>query len=759
MNFEKIPQELKVLKQWVCWCGDKLPKNPHTGGNAQSNNPSTWGTFEQALEAVARYKFSGVGFMFAPPYFGVDLDKCIDDTDFVDEFVETLQSYTEISRSGNGIHIICKGVLPQGSRRKGNIEMYSEGRYFIMTGNLYNPKYTKIVDCTEKIKPLHAKYLPSIKPAAAPQEFVRLEMNDEEIIRKARECKTGSLFQLLYSGQWEGLYDSQSSADMAFCNILAFWTQRNKEQMDRIFRSSGLMRPKWDRVQSGTTYGNITLEKAISSCTQVYEPKIAQDDTSIALKFFGDTPRASVAVPRNSYDMTDTGNAQRFRDKYKGQIRYNYNRKCWYYWTGKKWQRDEVGAIKSLADTIVNDLKIEAFSCDDEDMQKAKLKFANRTANSAPKSAMITEAQHLEGIPVMPDELDAYSQYLNCQNGVVNLSTGELIPHDPAFLMTKICNAEYDMSGKAPKLWLSFLDDITNGDKELQRYLQKCVGYSLTGDTSEQCVFFLYGMGNNGKSTFLETLANIMGDYAANTQPETLMMKKSDGVNTDIARLKSARLVSSEEPTEGIRLNEGLVKQLSGGGKVTCRFLFGDEFEYEPEFKIWLATNHKPIIRGTDTGIWRRIRLIPFQVNIPKEKVDKMLKYKLSNESAQILRWAVEGCILWQKEGLGLPTVVEAATAEYRTEMDLLSVFIENCVVITNDESEKIPASELYTVYKAWARENKEYEMTNRKFGAEIAKKLPDKKRMGTGMFYIGAHLSEEGDGFVTKNYKFEDFS
>ena len=133
----------------------------------------------------------------------------------------------------------------------------------------------------------------------------------------------------------------------------------------------------------------------------------------------------------------------------------------------------------------MNDLKIEAFSCDDEDMQKAKLKFANRTANSAPKSAMITEAQHLEGIPVMPDELDAYSQYLNCQNGVVNLSTGELIPHDPAFLMTKICNAEYDMSGKAPKLWLSFLDDITNGDKELQRYLQKCVGYMRNQDIQE----------------------------------------------------------------------------------------------------------------------------------------------------------------------------------------------------------------------------------------------------------------------------------
>ena len=142
--YESIPSELKLVKNWVCWCGDKLPKNPYTGGNAQSNNQQTWGTFQDALDAIEKYKFDGVGFMFAPPYFGVDLDKCIDNTDFIDEFVEGLQSYNEISRSGKGIHIICKGKLPEGGRRKGNVEMYSEGRYFIMTGNMYNPSYRKI---------------------------------------------------------------------------------------------------------------------------------------------------------------------------------------------------------------------------------------------------------------------------------------------------------------------------------------------------------------------------------------------------------------------------------------------------------------------------------------------------------------------------------------------------------------------------------------------------------------------------------------
>ena len=170
-----IPQELIELKQWVCWSGDKIPKNPMTGGNAMSNNPSTWGDYQTACEAVKKYHFDGVGFMFAPPYFGVDLDKCLDDTDFVDEFVEGLRSYNEISKSGSGIHIICKGKLPEGNRRRGKVEMYSEGRYFIMTGNQYNSKYSEIIDCTERIKILHSKYLPDLTPATVKDtQFIRL---------------------------------------------------------------------------------------------------------------------------------------------------------------------------------------------------------------------------------------------------------------------------------------------------------------------------------------------------------------------------------------------------------------------------------------------------------------------------------------------------------------------------------------------------------------------------------------------------------
>lgn len=762
---ENIPQELRKVKQWVCWTGsDKVPKNPYTGGNAQSNNPDTWSSFKQAVEACEKYRFDGIGFMFAPPYFGVDLDHCLDNVDFCDEFVETLQSYAEISRSGSGIHIICKGTLPDGSRRKGNVEMYSSGRYFICTGNVYNAAYKEVKDCTDTIKILHNKYLPSAVPKAELRPNIVTDISDQEVIDKARNSRSGQLFNMLYSGSWESLYASQSEADLAFCNQLAFWTARNAEQMDRIFRTSRLFRAKWDSKRGGDTYGNITIQRACANCNDVYEPHKYSDDTALAIAFFRDGKVGVTDTKKaEAYDQTDTGNAHRLYDRFGKIIRYSFNRKKWYFWTGKMWALDESGEIKKLADEICEDLKREAWNVQDEDLQEKALKFAKKTASSNSKEAMIKECQHIEDIPASPDDFDAYTDYLNCQNGIVNLRNGELIPHDSSFMMSKICNAEYDTTGGKPKRWLEFLDEVTKGDKHLQDYIQKCIGYSISGSNKEQCAYFLYGMGNNGKSTFLDTIADLLGTYAANAQPDTIMLQSrigssGGGANSDIARLKSARFVTCEEPTEGVRLNEGLLKQLTGGSKVTCRFLYGDEFEYTPEFKIWVATNHKPTVRGTDIGIWRRIKLIPFEVNIPKDKVDKNLKYKLRQEFPQILAWAVEGCIKWQREGLEEPERVVEATKDYKQEMDLIAGFIDQCLMIDYDTDNKIMASDLFAIYSQWAKRNNEFEMSSKKFFMEVAKKIPDKGRNGRGIYYSKIRLTQYAEGLQTKQYRIEDF-
>jgi putative DNA primase/helicase len=759
---ENIPDELRRVAQWVCWVGsDKIPKNPHTGKNAKSNDSSTWGTFEEAINACIEYHFDGLGFMFAPPYFGVDLDHCIDRVDFCDEFVETLQSYAEVSKSGSGLHIICKGSLPDGARRKDGVEMYASGRYFICTGNLYNENYKEVRDCTESIKILHSKYLPSETPKIETRRYEAVDLDDQEVIDKARNCRTGYLFNMLYSGNWQGVYSSQSEADLALCNQLAFWTQKNSAQMDRIFRTSGLYRKKWDERRGGETYGAITIGKACASCADVYEPK-RYNETDLAFALFKDGKVGVDEGAKKDYDMTDTGNAHRLYDKFGMSIKYSYNRKKWLYWDGKVWRIDDSGEIKKLADSICDDIKREAFMEQDEKTQMDLLKWANRTASSKGKEAMIKECQHLSGIPASPDDFDVYTDYLNCQNGIVNLRNGELIPHDSYFMMSKVCYSEYDSTNKKPELWLKFLDDVTNGNKELQDYIQKCVGYSLSGSVREQCAYFLYGMGNNGKSTFLDVISDLLGGYSSNVQPETIMMKRfgDGGANSDIARLKSARFVTSEEPTEGVRLNEGLLKQLTGGSKITCRFLYGDEFEYSPEFKIWVATNHKPVIRGTDLGIWRRIKLIPFEVTIPKEKVDKNIKWKLRKEFPQILHWAVEGCIKWQKEGIEDPPCVLEAVKDYKKEMDLLAGFIDQCIEIDYTCDEKIMGSELFSIYSKWARENKEYEMSSKKFFIEITKKLPDKGRDAKGIFWKNVKMTEYAKTLMStdRQYRISDF-
>ena len=765
-KIENIPAEIKGVKQWVCWVGqDKVPKNPANGKNAQSNNPQTWGTFEQACKACEVFNLDGIGFMFAEPYFGVDLDHCMDKLDFVDEFVETLQSYAEISKSGNGIHIICKGKLPEGNRRKGGVEMYSEGRYFICTGNIYNANYTEIRDCTESIKVLHTKYLPTAVPKARVQRTTVVDLDDAEIIDKARNCRSGSLFNMLYSGSWEGLFPSQSEADLALCNQLAFWTGRNEAQMDRIFRTSGLMRTKWDQRRGGDTYGNITIGKACASCVEVYEPRKYNDDTSLAIAFFQDgRVGARVEQSGKSYDATDTGNAHRLYDKFGHILKYSYNRKKWYFWTGKVWTLDESGEVKKLADEVCEDLKREAWNIQDSELQEKAIKFAKRTAGSSAKEAMVKECQHLFDIPAAPEDFDAYTDYMNCQNGIINLRNGELMPHDNNFMMSKIACTEYDIHRNKPERWLRFLDDVTGGDAELQEYIQRSVGYSISGSNAEQCAYFLYGMGNNGKSTFLDTIADIMGNYAMNVQPDTLMLQSrlgsaGGGANSDIARLKSARFITCEEPTEGMRLNEGLLKQLTGGSRVTARHLYGDEFEFTPEFKIWVATNHKPTIRGTDFGIWRRIKLIPFEVNIPADKVDKNLKYKLREEFPQILAWAVEGCMKWQQDGLHEPSRVLDATKEYKHEMDLIAGFIEQCVIIDYSATHHIMAADLFSVYRQWAKENNEYEMSSKKFFMEVQKKLPEKGRSGKGIFYGKIQLTDYAKDICPRQYRFEDFT
>ena len=758
--YELIPDELKALPRWVCWRAvpdpkshsgiSKQPVNPRTGGMARSNDPTTWTDFETAAAAAVDY--AGIGFMFYESgYIGIDIDDRPEELDayrngdnctIFGQMNDALQTYAEFSQSGNGIHFIGRGTLPDKdfNNHDAGVEMYTGARFFVMTGNLCT-EYVDIADITATVKPYYEKYRTKSKSkASAPAKQLPLtgcSMSAQEVIDRASRSRQGQKFSALYAGDTTG-YNSNSEADMALCNMLAFWCQGDLQLMDEIFRSSGLMREKWDRKQSGTTYGAITLQKAVDGLSAVYA-ETEPSDSGYAVVIQKSMQQGAPRIQGKMYRFDDTGNAERLFDAFGDMLCFCYTDKKWLYYYEGKWYTDNIGYIRQLADsaTMLQEQERILYA-HDEELLKAFDRHLKKSRSFAGKTNMIREAEHYA--PILPQNLDRNKAVIGVKNGIIDLKTGELLPHDREAYLTKQCPVIYNPDAPDPKLWLRFLSDIFGGDPYMLDYIQKCVGYSLTGSTSEQCAFFLFGTGRNGKSTFLEIVRGILGDYATNIQPQTIMVnpKSGNAPSSDIARLKGARLVTSVEPNEGMRLDEGLLKQLTGDDVVTARKMFSEEFEFKPEFKLWMATNHKPLIRGTDTGIWRRIHLIPFEVQIPLDRVDKKLKYKLVKESEGILKWAVQGCIRWQNEGLSMPQKVLEAVREYQHEMDVISTFMDACCIAEGEAK----ASRLYAVYAKWAEEHNEYLMSSTKFGTELIKREGiGKKKARDGLYYTGISL------------------
>lgn len=428
--------------------------------------------------------------------------------------------------------------------------------------------------------------------------------------------------------------------------------------------------------------------------------------------------------------FTDFWSSNRFIKAHGNNIKFCALWNKWLIWDGKRWKKDDSRKIQKLAKKTVLDFYRLVPEYENRGDRKKLISHIQRSENISRIRAMIELSE--SDVPVLPEELDKNHWTLNCLNGSVNLKTGELKPHRQEDNITKIVNAEYDKAAECP-LWLNFLSDIFDKNESLIKFIQKAVGYSLTGDTSEQCIFILHGAGRNGKSTFIKTITTLLEEYAQQTPAETLMIKKnSSSVNNDIARLKGVRLACSVETGENKSFSEVLLKQLTGGDKIAARFLHAEFFDFNPECKIWLATNHKPNIRGTDPAIWRRIRLIPFNAVFGEENADFQLPLKLQAELSGILKWAIEGCKLWQEEGLGIPEEVKTAVNEYRNEMDALGSFFEDCCYLDNKFT--TPATILYKGYQKWCEESGEKYMTQRKFGLKMKERGFEKIRSNFGI-------------------------
>jgi putative DNA primase/helicase len=384
----------------------------------------------------------------------------------------------------------------------------------------------------------------------------------------------------------------------------------------------------------------------------------------------------------------------------------------------------------------------EALTLADQKKRDVQLHHMRGSESNPRLVAMLQGAATMPETAVSVEELDAWPMLLTVKNGVVDLATGKLLAPDPELLLTKRTQVPFEPDAKCPR-FKKFIREITGGNKKQARYLQRVAGYLLTGDTREQCFFVFHGSGSNGKSTLLRVLAELLGDFATVARMETwtAQLRKAGGPSEDIARLQGARMVSSVESDQGQRLSESLIKELTGQDRVSARNPHERSFEFQPQFKPILVCNHKPVIRGSDDAIWRRVKLVPFEQKFTKTK-DKTLFNKLLDELPGILQWAIRGCIKWQKTGLAEPQSVRTATENYKHDSDELGQFIEDRCATGKKLS--APASDLYGAYKSWAIKNGHFVLSNKTFAQRITERGFEKDRKTAGVSYRGLAISKE---------------
>jgi putative DNA primase/helicase len=739
-NAASIPREMRDTAQWVCWRYEPSPSNPekltkvpysaHDGNLASSTDPATWATFKQALLYHVDNEWTdGIGMVVSDgdPFVGIDLDHCRDpETGEIEPWalhvVETVDSYTEVTPSATGLRIFARGTLPPRGRKKGDFEIYENGRYLTVTGRHLDGTPMTVETRELEIRRVHREVWPDQGKPQAERPVPRpTNLSDADLIEKASAAENGAKFTALWNGSTAG-YPSQSEADMALCNLLAFWTGGDAGRMDALFRASGLMRGKWDERHygGGETYGAHTIEQAIFNATEFYKPPLVGRslgrvglDAAVGAEDGGSEPARVIRA------LTDTGNAERLIDQYGHLIRFCHPWGVWLHWDGRRWKRDQTGTVRRWSKTVVRSIYGEIPDGATKEERTAIWKHANKSESAAARASMLKLAEAEAGAHIEPDEMDRDPFLLNVLNGTVDLRTGQLRPHDQADTITKLAPVTFDPAAECPT-FLAFLDRVLP-DLEVRRFLRRMTGYGMTGVTVEQCLAFFYGGGANGKSTFLDTIQDMLGDYAQTAAPDLLTSRGGDRHPTELADLFGARWVSSIEVDEGKRLAETLVKQMTGGDKMKARFMRTDFFQWAPTHKLLLAANHKPEIRGTDYAIWRRIRLIPFTVTIPVEERDGRLGDKLRAELSGILNWAIEGCLEWQAGGLGVPEVIRTATEEYRQEQDVLGQFIEDrCVVDTQGWAS---SSVLYKAYGGWCDESGSKAITVQAFGRRLTER------------------------------------
>lgn len=712
LDYSKVPDELKQLPYWglarLVEKGErrtKIPVNAITGANASSTALEDWTDFDTALAALQRSDQSiiSLGFLLQPPYMLIDLDHLdtwSDGAQCEKDFIAVAgNGYYEKSQSGTGLHFIIKSNLPLTRKHKEHVEMYTEGRFVALTGNAVHTGDIQEVP-TETLKPVYEKYFNINKPAkkATPvqiEESGNSQLSDDEVISRAGNSNI-KFSPLFHGGDWQDLqYGSQSEADQALANFLAFWTNKDLTQMDRLFRQSGLMRDKWDEKHGEATYGQMTLEKAIADVANGYNPH----------------PKK---VPARRYSDDDRGASDRLSDQYGKLFLYDVEENQVLFYDGKVWKPDTNRQLtryyNAMADTVKNEAPRVPPDATDEVIkkaQRAKAKFVTRLRQRAGKIGALDFFK--DSVSTGSEVFDADNNLLNTPSGVLHLNECRQTPSNPDYRLTKITVGK-PAKVQAPK-WLHFLNTIFEGDTELIDFIQRAVGYSIAGTNYERVMFILYGdganNGSNGKSTFVQTIANVLGDYSVTINPTALAEKKfgedSDKPNPEIARTEGERFVTTSELPQNQKLNEAMIKRLTSGEAFPVRTLYKNTHDFLPTGVIWLTTNFKPTIQGQEPAIWKRLVFIPMTAVIAKPQLG--LSEILTKEEADgIFQWILDGYKAYRSMGLKIPNSILANNASYKDEMDVVKQFADDCIL--TEEGRYLPTRQLLIAYNEWAKVN-----------------------------------------------------
>ncbi|MGS0763939.1 phage/plasmid primase, P4 family [Syntrophomonas curvata] len=767
--YDNLPQRIKDENRFCCFKYEqrngkktKVPYDPATGRRAKTDRLDTFRDYATTITAVGSY--DGIGFLVGNEINFLDLDDCFTEAGLLKPWAKDIADrfdgcYMEKSPSGNGLRIAfaSPGFTYDKTRyyinnRKLGLEVYVSGatnRFVTLTGNVY--REGDVLEKTEALQAILDKYMKRpvqahTFPAAAGQSY----LYDDSVIEKAFSSAQGNKFKALWKGDITD-YASPSEADLALCSMLAFWCGGDVEQIDRLFRRSALMRDKWDRAQSGSTYGMLTIQKALSNVSDYYKPYGKR--SSIAEDFApGEYTLADLHPESNDlYPWTDIGASRLFADYYKSVARYVPERKLWYCYEGGIWVPD-VGNLKAMefCKSLANQLLIYAVSIKDENRRNDYIDYCRKWQVRRYRETVLKDAQSV--YPIAMAEFDKDPYVFNCANGTLFLKTMEFKPHSSEDKLTKISGVKYDPAAKSAR-WEAFIHEIMSGDHEKAKFLQKAFGYGMSGDTSYECLFILYGATTrNGKGTLCESVLKVLGSYGCTARPETISLKNNNNSGSpseDIARLAGVRFANISEPSRGLVLNAAQVKSMTGGDSINARFLHENSFDFSPRFKLYINTNYLPVINDMTLFTSGRVVIIPFERHFAEDEQDKTLKReftKSKNQSA-ILNWLIEGYQMLQRDGFTQPQAVRAATEAYRHDSDKIALFFED--VLQASPNSEVRTSEVYARYQIWCRDNGCYSENARNFKqalsaiARVERKRPRSGGSETTLL-IGYKLSDE---------------